>query len=265
MEGLPQTAVTRRLWLSLALACSVLAQPALRAAGGAEFLESQPPPVGPVELGDNQKDRGPGFQWKPALLQAALFMTIQHSYRVTREQKTKDRLGGPFFADYWDSLKGIRGWRDTDSAFTNYVAHPFMGATSGFIQVQNDPGYLRARFGANRLYWQSRTRAFVFAAAYSTFFELGPVSEASIGNVGQDRKTMGAVDLVMTPIGGLSLMVAEDALDRYVVESVERSTTNVWLRGVTRTLLNPNRTVANVLGGRAPWRRERGRIGDPYF
>lgn len=57
-----------------------------------------------------------------------------------------------------------------------------------------------------------------WSAAYSLQFEIGPLSEASIGNVGMRPETTGWVDDVVTPLGAFGLIVAEDALDRYFVQ-----------------------------------------------
>ena len=59
----------------------------------------------------------------------------------------------------------------------------------------------------------------VFSAAYSLQFEIGPLSEASIGNVGMRPETTGWVDHVITPMGAFGLIVVEDALDRYAVKA----------------------------------------------
>ena len=56
-----------------------------------------------------------------------------------------------------------------------------------------------------------------FIGVYSMQFEFGPISEASIGNVGRHPATRGWVDHVVTPVMGFALMAAEDALDRYFV------------------------------------------------
>ena len=45
----------------------------------------------------------------------------------------------------------------------------------------------------------ARARATAWAAVYSFQFELGPFSEASIGNVGLRANTAGSVDHVVTP------------------------------------------------------------------
>jgi hypothetical protein len=197
-----------------------------------------------------------GFQWKSALLQSALFLSMQHSGRVIFQEKTRAELGGPFFKDYWKSVRGIGGWGDGDSIFTNYYAHPFQGAVTGYVQIQNDPLFRRDRFSSNPHYWTSRMRAFSFAFAYSTFFELGIASEASIGNVGMKPGTAGLVDFVVTPIGGIGMVVAEDAVDRYVIEKIEGRVRNQAVRATARTLLNPSRGFANLLRFRPPWHRD---------
>ena len=212
---------------------------------------------------DTSEPREP-FQWAPALAQSAIFLGIQHSVRIATEPGTRTALTGPFLPDYWRSATGVRGWGDGDPFIVNYVGHPFQGAVSGYIQVQNDPGYRRAEFGASELYWKSRLRAMGFAALYSTQFELGPISEASIGNVGFDRKSSGAVDLVVTPLAGAGVMLAEDALDRYFIRHAEKWSGNAAYRIVVRSMLNPNRSFANLLRFKVPWHRDvRGGIREP--
>jgi hypothetical protein len=196
-----------------------------------------------------------GFQWKPALQQAGLFLGIQHGVRLATEDATRGELTGPFVRDWFRSVRSIRGWGDGDPFIVNYVGHPMMGAVSGFIAVQNDPEYRRATFGGHR-YWKSRLRALAFSAAYSTQFELGPVSEASIGNVQLHPPETGMCDLVVTPTVGLGWQVAEDALDKLVVRRIENATDATWLKIVSRGFLNPARSFANVLRWKVPWYRD---------
>lgn len=80
---------------------------------------------------------------------------------------------------------------------------------------------------------------------YSVQFELGPFSEASIGNVGLRPNTTGWVDHVVTPAGALGIMVAEDALDRYlIVVRIESWTENRVVRAIARMVFNPGRTLS---------------------
>ncbi len=197
-----------------------------------------------------------GFQWKPALMQAGLFLGIQHGVRLATEGATRGELKGPFVREWFRSVRSINGWDDGDPPIVNYVGHPMMGAVTGFIQVQNDPKYSRTTFGRDRRYWKSRLRALAFSAAYSTQFELGPVSEASIGNVQLHPPENGMCDFVVTPALGLGWQIVEDALDRLLVQRIEASTGATWLRIMARGVLNPARTFANILRGKAPWRRD---------
>src|SRR5580704_16116219 len=147
------------------------------------------------------------FGWKSALLQSLEFLVIEHGMRIAAEPDTRSNLGGPFWRDYARSIGGTSGWGDRDPWAVNYVGHPFQGAVSGFIQIQNDPEYKASEFGASSRYWRSRVRSLAWSAAYSTQFELGPLSEASIGNVGLKRGTAGFVDLVVTPTGGFGVIL----------------------------------------------------------
>jgi hypothetical protein len=96
---------------------------------------------------------------------------------------------------------------------------------------------------------------------YSLQFEIGPLSEASIGNVGMRPETTGWVDHVVTPVGAMALIVAGDALDRYFVTWVERRVRNRFARAVLRMTFNPSRTLANLSQNREPWRRPGRTIG----
>jgi hypothetical protein len=198
------------------------------------------------------EDKLPGFQWKSALLQSAFFLTLQHAFRFT-ESRTRAELKGPFFREYFESVRSIHGWDDGNKYFTNYVSHPAMGSTAGFIQIQNDPRYRAVEFGQPG-YWRSRGKATAWAAGYSVMFEIGLASEASLGNVGTKLGRAGWVDLVVTPLGGFGLMALEDSLDRYVVKRIERSG-NRWYRGISRSLLTPTRGLASMLRLRPPWCR----------
>jgi hypothetical protein len=197
-----------------------------------------------------------GFRWRAALLESTALLGVEHGFRLATEFDSRAGLRGPFWHDYVRSVQGFRGWGDGDPLLVNYVGHPFQGAVAGYIEVQNDPQYLTAEFGSSPSYWHSRLRALAWSAAYSTQFELGPLSEASIGNVGLKPGTLGTVDLVITPIGGFGVMVAEDALDRFVVRRFEAWSERRIPRLLLRGVLNPNRSLANMLRGKVPWHRD---------
>ncbi len=204
------------------------------------------------------EEESQSFHWRSAIEQSMLFLAVQHSFRMT-EDKTRRELGGPFFRDWFDAVKSTHGWNDGGRQFTNYVAHPMQGALSGYIQIQNDPKGIRREFNDSKAYWKSRMKAMGWAAIWSTQFELGPVSQASIGNVGAGKyeaKKMAYVDLVITPTVGTAWVLAEDALDRYVVQWVERRTQNRFVRIMARMGMNPMRSCANIFRFKPMWHRD---------
>jgi len=212
---------------------------------------------------DSDKDNDPkypreGFQWRSAIEQSLLFLAVQHGYALT-QPKTRSALKGEFFNDYIKSVKSLRGWGDGGRFFTNYIAHPMQGSFMGFIQIHNDPKGKRQRFGGSKDYWQSRMKAMAWSAAWSTQFEIGPLSQASIGNVGLKGKQT-YVDLVITPTLGTAMLITEDAIDRFLIESIEGKINNYYLMIFSRILLNPTRTVANLIRFKLPWYRDRPRV-----
>jgi hypothetical protein len=197
------------------------------------------------------------FHWLTAIKQSLLFLGVQHGYAMT-QPKTRRDLKGPFFKDYVRSVKSLHGWEDGGRFFTNYVAHPMQGSLLGFIQIQNDPKGKNLSYDNSNAYWRSRLKALAWSAAWSTQFEIGPVSQASIGNVGLHGKQT-YVDLVVTPIGGFGLLVLEDFLDKHIISMIERrNSRSFYLKVASRTFLNPTRSVANLLRFKTPWYRDRG-------
>ncbi|MCU1283683.1 MAG: hypothetical protein JWO13_33 [Acidobacteriales bacterium] len=194
------------------------------------------------------------FQWADAMRQSFFFLSMQHGARMM-QRKTRHGFSGPFLGDYVRSVENIHGWGDGDSIFTNYVGHPMQGAITGYIEVQNDPTGKQAVIGKTFRYWNSRLRAMAWAAAYSTQFEIGPMSEATIGHVGMKRGTAGYVDLVMTPTAGMGLIVAEDAVDRWLIRRLEHAEHPGKTR-FYRMTLNPTRSFANLLRFKHPWYRD---------
>lgn len=195
----------------------------------------------------------PGMRWGDALKQSGLFLAGLHGARLF-QKKTRDELGGPFLKDYFRSVSDLGGWRDGDPDVTNYVGHPMMGAIAGFIQIHNDPKAMGLEPGWSKPYVASRLKAMAWSAAFSAQFEVGPLSEASIGNVGLRGGTMAMVDLVITPTLGTGWIVAEDLLDRYVVRALAPGPGKK--SAILRTALNPARSIANVIRLKKPWHRD---------
>ncbi|HOL70789.1 MAG TPA: hypothetical protein PKW45_05035 [Bryobacteraceae bacterium] len=216
-----------------------------------------------AQTSNEDPEPGPSFQWGPAIRQANRFLAIEHLFRLGTEAGTREGLKGPFFRDYARSVRSLRGWDDGDPFLVNYIGHPMGGAVAGFIAVHNDLRYRRVQFGRSPHYWKSRLRAMAFAAIYSEQFEIGPISEASIGNIQMTPPATGIVDHVITPTAGMGWMIAEDALDRYVVRRFENWTTHPVARILVRGFLNPTRSFSNILRGKYPWYRDdRGGVTD---
>jgi hypothetical protein len=179
---------------------------------------------------------------------------LEHLTRIAFQEKTRDELHGPFWRDYLRSVRVPQGWEDTDSWIVNYVGHPIHGAAAGIIWLDHSDKDRAASIFSNG-YLASRGRAAAFSAIYSLQFEIGPLSEASIGNVGKRRETAGWVDYVVTPVGGFAFMLAEDALDRYFVRWFETHSSNRVARAAMRLIFGPSRFLANTAEGRLPWYR----------
>lgn len=200
--------------------------------------------------------RADSIAWEPLLRQSALFVGIQHGFRLSTEAGTRRGLRGPLIRNYANSVGGLSGWADGDIALVNYVGHPMQGAVSGFIFAQNDPRYRRVEFGSSRAYWKGRLRATAYSFAYSTQFEIGPFSEASIGAIQSRWPQQGMVDHVVTPTIGMGWQVGEDAIDRFVIRKLEDRFANNWVRMMARSWLNPSRSMANLMRGTVPWHRD---------
>jgi hypothetical protein len=209
-----------------------------------------------------------GEQWRPLLRQSFQFLLIQHSMNLAMDQSMRYEISHGHWFDKWMtsvSNQHFSHWNDQDSFLTDYIGHPMMGAVTDFMYIQNDPSGRDLMIGKNRAYWMSRLRAMGFSAAYSAQWEIGPMSEASIGNTGKVvyfskashsmSNGTGAVDFVMTPIAGTVWSVGEDLIDRQIIWRLEGHTNNrLALLGMS--VLNPNRSVANVMRGKAPWYRD---------
>jgi hypothetical protein len=190
-------------------------------------------------------------------------LMLEHATRVLTQEATRRELSGPFWTDYKRSVRIPPRWHDADPWPVNYIGHPIHGAAAGYLWLDAEPN-APSELSLSGDYWWSRTRATLWTVVYSVQFEFGPLSEASIGNVGMRPETSGWVDHVVTPVGALALIVAEDTLDRYFVQWVERHTTNRVWRASLRMIFNPARTLANVASQRAPWDRQDRPIGWAY-
>jgi hypothetical protein len=199
-----------------------------------------------------------GVDWKSILVQSTSFLAIEQGFRLGTQPGTRNALKGPFFDDWFKSVKATKGWGDGDDFLTNYIGHPMEGSVVSNIFVHNDPRGRNLVFSWESRYWNSRLKAMAWSAIYSTQFELGPISEASLGNVGYpgSGSYSGAVDLVVTPLAGLGWQVGEDAIDKYLVARIETWTKNPVILMFARGVLNPTRSFANAMRMTVPWARD---------
>ena len=189
--------------------------------------------------------------WVETFAASIRLLILEHGVRMAAEPKTRRELGGAFWGAYTRSVRWPRHWSDGDGWKVNYVGHPVHGAAAGWLWLEHAP----ARQRGTSAYVKSRLQAAAFAGVYSLQFEMGPISEASIGNVGLRPHTVGWTDLVATPVGAFGVMLLEDAADRYVLAWIDRRTSNRVVRAIARMTLNPGRGMANLSQGRAPWAR----------
>ena len=162
-----------------------------------------------------------GINWRPVLSESLLFLTAQHLARFT-EDRTANRLGGPFVNDWFDSVRSLNRFSDGGKITTNWVAHPMMGSVTTHILGQNDPEYLSNKIGSGDGYWRAKGKQFLFATAYSVQFEIGPLSESSLGNIHQ-----AGIDFVLTSTLGTLWSVGEDLAAQHVLRPMRANAPEV--------------------------------------
>ena len=227
--------------------CGSLPHPA------AVYANDLAPAVAPVSQTSGIDDSDVSVKWGRLIGQTLMFTVMQHGFRLATEDGTRHPGIAPL-PGYAHAVEGMHGWGDGDPFYVNYVGHPLQGAVAGRIWIQNDPKYRDVEIGRNSRYWKSRFRATAFAWVQSVQFEIGPLSEASIGSIQKRWPEQGFVDHVITPVIGLAWILAEDTLDKYVVRKLEpkHRLLAVFLRGG----LSPSASLANVFDGKYPWHRQ---------
>jgi hypothetical protein len=230
------------------------------------------------DLGDDDVRVKEGYHWSGLFAQSLFFNVVENAFRAASDDQIRTLLAKkPFWHDYVASIRhfDMRRWNDGDDFLVNYVGHPMQGAVSGFIEIQNDPTGRQLEISANRAYWMSRFKAFLWATAYSTHSEISPLGEAGIGNEGgwnypidchsrckepgthwKNTNNTGWVDFIITPTVGTLWLLAEDTLDRYVSDRVQGGDRSRMFPKILRGTLNPSRTMANALRFKSPWYRD---------
>jgi len=194
-------------------------------------------------------------EWKSLMLHSNFFLGIMHGFRIASEPSTREGLHNSVFGGYFKALGAMHGWSDGDGYYENYLGHPIEGAASGYLWLNHDRRYWTTEFGASRDYWMSRLRAMGFAWAFSEQFEIGLLSEASIGQIQRYCCAYGFVDHVITPTAGLGWILGEDIIDKYITRKIEDHTRNGAIRIIARIALNPPQSFANIMSFQAPSHR----------
>jgi len=215
-------------------------------------------PPAPIQSG-GESTFGTNFRLRFATQESLLFTGIMHTFNLGTEAGTRDTLNGHWLRQYLQSVGELRGWSDSDTFMAPYVGHTIEGSVFGYIERQNDGKYRNVQWGDGRDYFISLLRSLAFSAVWHTQWKIGPISEASIGNV-MLHASPGFITLVDTPTLGTVAMIAEDAADRYLIMGLENRTANRPLILLARSFLSPGRAFANVMAFKVPWHRET-RIG----
>jgi len=207
-----------------------------------------PPPIRPSPFPPGQDS----LHFMKALTQTMLFNGLQNFARLTRPQVWEATVEGPFFDDWFKSAAGLfdNNWSDGNKWVTNYIAHPMGGAVYGFIYRGNSK--YRDLLPGDKGYTAGFFKSMAWAAVASLNHEIGPISEASFGNIGlEDPDQQAWVDPVITPTLGAVWMVFEDVIKQHVLSKIHGRTTHA----VLHCFMNPSRTMANIFQGRLPWKR----------
>jgi len=184
----------------------------------------------------------------------------EHVMRVATQDFTRQQLKGEFWHEYVDSVHVPDKWNDKDSWQVNYIGHAISGGAYTRIWMdQREP-----RNPTTSQYVKSIGKALIYTTLFSIQYEMGPMSEASIGNVGINPHDLGWNDYIWTPIGGVLWTMGEDAIDKYALTWVEKHVPFMMAKAAARMIANPSRMLANIGQNRTPWsRKDRGWDGQP--
>jgi hypothetical protein len=204
---------------------------------------------------ESQTPKQPSPDWRHLQVDSLQFLVFMNSFRIATEPGTRAALHNPLFSGYFKAVSNMHGWDDGDELYVNYIGHPMQGAVSTFVWMNNDKAFNRDHIGWNTGYAKSKIRAGAYAFVLSELFELGPLSEASIGQIQRYHPATGFVDHVVTPAVGVFWSIGEDAIDDSLVRYIENNSQNKIVKILARSTFNPARTFANLMSRKVPWER----------
>jgi hypothetical protein len=204
--------------------------------------------------------------WRQLLISSAVFITWQNTANLYSSYWYRyETTTGNWWTRYRNSVTGYKFsvWSDGNPFLDDYVGHPFMGAITNALWIQNDPKGMTLEFSNTKPYWKSRLRALAFSTVYSTEWKLGPIGESGVGHQGDHisyddghaRNETGFVSLVTTPVGGTLWTITEDIMDKKVVRRLDDWNRNPFLL-MGYSFLTPAHTTGNLLRFRPPWYRD---------
>lgn len=129
-------------------------------------------------------------------------------------------------APYLRAVGNLCGWSDGDPFYRPSHAGNRLRPALSRERSPLQPDRIRRR---PRLLEGQVTRGRL-GLGLSEEFEIGLLSEASIGHIPVPIPAAGIRHHVVTPAIGLAWMLDEDALDRYLIRPVEDRTGNKWAR-----------------------------------
>jgi len=213
-----------------------------------DFQQPSPAPDGSADPTTTEFKKG---KLSKVILYAFELTFYEHVMRVAAQNFTRQELKGPFFKDWFNSVHVPHKWEDGDSWQVNYIGHAIHGSAAARIWLdQREPPPT-----SKKQYFKSLSHAMLFSLLFSIQYEIGPLSEASIGNVGLHVQDTGWVDHVWTPCGAVLWAMAEDGIDKYALTWVDQHVPFLMARAAARMILNPGRMLANVSQNRTPWYR----------
>jgi hypothetical protein len=215
---------------------------------------------------DQTKAKECRVHWRQLLISSAVFITWQNTANAYSGYWYRDEtMTGKWWDRYINSVTGYKFsvWSDGNPYLDDYVGHPFMGAITNALWIQNDPKGMTLELSNTWPYWRSRLRALAFSTVYSTEWKLGPIGESGVGHQGDHisyddghaRNETGFVSLVTTPVGGTLWTITEDIMDKKVVSRLDQWNRNPFLL-MAYSFLTPARTTGNLLRFRPPWYRD---------
>jgi hypothetical protein len=162
--------------------------------------------------------------WRSLFRDSIVLLLVQQTYRLTLEDNTtRENLGGPFFKEWFASASTLCCWDDGDRMTTNYLFHPLMGSTTSFVFANNHRASQETPIGTSGRYWKAKGAQGLYSFIYSLNYEIGPLSEASIGNIGLKPGEMTYCDFVLTPGIGLLISIGEDAARLHIIDRVTQA------------------------------------------